>query len=126
MRMKKTRKPPKTTTKLTDDAAAKRYGVSERTVRRWRRDGAPLGDDKAMEEWLAARRQVPDGAVPGLREAKLQEIQERIRKLRLQNDVFEGRLVARSWVCERIARMCAELTSLEHKSLSNHPLQLAK
>lgn len=124
--MKKTRKPKETPTKLTDDAAAKRYGVSERTVRRWRRDGAPLDDPKAMGEWLAQRRQLPPGAVPGLAEAKLAEVEERVRRLRLANDQTEGRLVSRAWVCERIQRMCAELTSLEHESLSNHPLQLAK
>lgn len=38
---------------------AKRYRVSVRTVRRWRADGAPLGDAAKMKQWLAGRRTAP-------------------------------------------------------------------
>src|SRR5690606_24341300 len=83
-------------------------------------------DPKAMETWLASRRQVPDGALPNLAAARLEEVQERVRRLRLQNDQTEGRLVSRSWVCERIQRMGGELRALEHESISNHPVRLAE
>lgn len=39
--------------------SAKRYRVSVRTVRRWRADGAPLGDAAKMKQWLAGRRTAP-------------------------------------------------------------------
>ena len=33
-------------------------GVTERTIRNWRREGAPLDDPKAMAEWIAARKNI--------------------------------------------------------------------
>lgn len=120
--MKTKKRPPKPT----DADLAKRFGVTPKTISRWRAAGAPLGDgDRAMETWLAQRRQVPPGALPGLAQARLEEVLERVRRLRRENEVAEGRLVARSWVCERIAIMCGELSALQARSIEQHPVRLA-
>ena len=44
----------------TEKDFARRYGAQdERTVRRWKKDGAPLGDDEAMRAWLRAKVRIP-------------------------------------------------------------------
>lgn len=41
---------------------AKFYQVTERTVRRWKSDGAPLDNPKRMVSWLLTRKRIPKGA----------------------------------------------------------------
>jgi len=45
--------------KPTTKTLATKYRVSTRTIRNWKRDGAPLEDPKAMKQWLAGRRTAP-------------------------------------------------------------------
>ena len=40
---------------------AKKWGCSNRTIRQWRQEGAPLGDEAAMKPWLLSRHKVPPG-----------------------------------------------------------------
>lgn len=46
----------------TDRALATQHHVSMRTIRRWRAEGAPLGDPAKMKTWLAGRRTAPTPA----------------------------------------------------------------
>lgn len=46
-----------------DREFAKRFACSVSTLQRWRRQGAPLGDSKAMPDWLASRRTLPSGTL---------------------------------------------------------------
>jgi hypothetical protein len=43
------------------------YGVNERTLRRWKADGAPLDDEKAMQAWFATRKNLPKSVLEQLR-----------------------------------------------------------
>ena len=45
---------------------AKRYGCDVRTIARWRKEKAPLGDPAAMAVWLAERRVAPAGSASAL------------------------------------------------------------
>ncbi len=51
--------------KPTTKTLATKYRVSTRTIRNWKRDGAPLGDAAKMKHWLAARRTAPTPAENG-------------------------------------------------------------
>jgi len=42
-----------------ESALAVKYGCTPRTIRRWKRDNAPLGDAQAMTKWLSSRRTLP-------------------------------------------------------------------
>lgn len=69
------------------------YGCDERTIRNWRKEGAPLGDPVAMEEWLAARHTTPAGSQPeGLAAAKLEKLVWEAKRVRLKYE-REKRLV---------------------------------
>jgi hypothetical protein len=46
--------------KLNEKKLAEKWACDERTVRRWRKDGAPLGKP-AMRNWLAGRKHLPPG-----------------------------------------------------------------
>jgi hypothetical protein len=43
---------------MSDQKLAERFDVVPRTIRRWRKAGAPLGNGKRMRAWLAGRRHV--------------------------------------------------------------------
>ena len=47
--------------KPTDSKLASKWGCDARTIRRWRKDGAPLASVKAMHTWLATRKSLPPG-----------------------------------------------------------------
>ena len=44
-----------------DAKLASKWGCDTRTIRRWRKGGAPLGDVKEMHVWLATRKSLPPG-----------------------------------------------------------------
>jgi hypothetical protein len=44
-----------------DVKLAAKWACDERTIRRWRKDGAPLGRPAAMRVWLACRKNLPPG-----------------------------------------------------------------
>lgn len=46
---------------MNDQQAAKKWACDERTIRRWRKQGAPLDDGNKMREWLSGRREIPAG-----------------------------------------------------------------
>jgi hypothetical protein len=49
-------------TRTTDDAnLARKWACDERTIRRWRKDLAPLRDAAKMRAWLAGRKNIPLG-----------------------------------------------------------------
>jgi hypothetical protein len=43
---------------MSDQKLAERFDVTARTIRRWRKAGAPLGNGKRTRAWLAGRRHV--------------------------------------------------------------------
>jgi hypothetical protein len=45
----------------TEKSLAERWGCDVRTIRRWRKAGAPLAGDAAMRTWLLGRAKVPAG-----------------------------------------------------------------
>lgn len=48
----------------TDDRElARRWACDARTIRRWRKDRAPLDDDNRMREWLSGRKNLPPGTI---------------------------------------------------------------
>lgn len=46
-----------------DSELAKTWACSPRTIRNWRKQGAPLSDAKAMHVWLAGQRTTPAGTL---------------------------------------------------------------
>src|SRR5215472_16368594 len=48
-------------TTTSDKKLAEKYHCDERTVRRWRKDGAPLSEPAEMPAWLLSRRSIPSG-----------------------------------------------------------------
>ena len=63
---KPTVKPPKPIQTAVIAELAKRYGCDVRTIARWRKEKAPLGDPAAMAVWLAERRVAPAGSASAL------------------------------------------------------------
>ncbi|MEI6785904.1 MAG: hypothetical protein WCQ21_33885, partial [Verrucomicrobiota bacterium] len=47
--------------KPTDTKLASKWACDTRTIRRWRKAGAPLANQKAMHTWLATRKSLPPG-----------------------------------------------------------------
>ena len=47
--------------KPTDTKLAQKWGCDTRTIRRWRKDAAPLASVKEMHVWLATRKSLPPG-----------------------------------------------------------------
>jgi hypothetical protein len=43
------------------------WGISDRTFRRWKSDGAPIHDEKAMQAWLATRKNLPHSVLEKLK-----------------------------------------------------------
>ena len=63
---KPTVRPAKPSLTATVAELAKRYGCDVRTIARWRKEKAPLGDPAAMAVWLAERRVAPAGSASAL------------------------------------------------------------
>ncbi len=126
------KKPPSNTNSRsqviqTQKAAAKRLGVSARTLRNWRAEGCPgFGSDGTVDlaqvmPWAEKRLVGREGAA----DSKEEKLREEIRKLRLANDAREGRLVERAWVGERVQRAAGELNAFRAKSEAEHPTKFA-
>ena len=47
--------------KTSDSKLAQKWACDTRTIRRWRKDGAPLASVKEMNVWLAGRKSLPPG-----------------------------------------------------------------
>ena len=63
---KPTVRPAKPSQTATVAELAKLYGCDVRTIARWRKEKAPLGDPAAMAVWLAERRVAPAGSASAL------------------------------------------------------------
>src|SRR5215831_16894030 len=53
-----------------DSRLASKYRCDERTIRRWRRDGAPFDKPAEMRAWLATRKNIPPGTAALLEESR--------------------------------------------------------
>lgn len=49
-----------------DEELGRRYKCDPRTIRNYRKEGAPLDDPEAMAEWLAQRHSMPSGTAEAL------------------------------------------------------------
>lgn len=58
---------------MNDDKLAKKWGCVSRTIRNWRKAGAPLSDPAAMRTWLAAQKHLPAGTLAILTFARSKE-----------------------------------------------------
>lgn len=54
--------------------------------------------------------------------SKEQKTREEVRKLKLANDLKEGKLITRAWVVERFNRAAGEIHAARSKSEAEHPL----
>lgn len=81
-------------------------------------------------DWLAVHLHSGDGSVPGaprgsLEQKRIEEAEERIRKLKLKNDHDAGLLLKRAWIVERMARARGEIEAFRARSESEHPVSFA-
>lgn len=109
--------------------AAEAFGVNRKAITEWKNDGGIdagfLADGSVdlgkLHAWREARNEHRKGAARGI-EA---ERDQKIRKLKLANDKFEGRLVERAFVAEKMQLAAGELNSFRAKSEAEHPLRFA-
>ena len=89
-------RPPKPSQTATVAELAKRYGCDIRTIARWRKENAPLGDPAAMAGWLSERRIIPPGSaaamggvasITDLASAKLEKLILECKKLAYKLEV---------------------------------------
>jgi hypothetical protein len=83
--------------------------------------GARVHGDE-LAEWLKAN---PDVAKKKGSDLKGQKTKEEIRKLKLANDLKEGRLIERAWMAARIHIAAGKVDAFRVKSESEHPLLFA-
>lgn len=105
-------------------AAASGMGVTLAQLRAAKNGGAPgfrsnrIYSDEVLP-WIQEHGADIEEAEESLKE---QKIREEVRKLRIANELKEGRLVPRPWVAERIHRAGGELQAARAKSEAEHPL----
>jgi hypothetical protein len=63
-----------------DKALAEQYGVTTRSIRNWRSQGAPLGDAQALKIWLTSRRTIPPATRERLENAPGPTAKPKIRR----------------------------------------------
>jgi hypothetical protein len=97
-----------------DAALGKQYGVDGRTIRTWRKEGAPLDDPVAMVDWMAAKRNEPPGktASAKMHEAKLEKLRLEIERLKRGNDEAAGELIAKTKAVSNMEMVVAAAKSL--------------
>ena len=89
-----------------DTALAAKFGVTPRTVRTWRKAGAPLDDEARLHEWIAGQsRQKPDAEPASLAEARRQKICLDIRRGELELLTRRGELISLAEVADDFRRI---------------------
>jgi len=114
-------------------SAAKRYGCSESTIRRWIEEKAPLDDAEAMKAWIVDRKHAPAGtkAALGMEEgtplsrARLRKIELETQAIQHKLDVERGKYVLLSKMHEDGIRIGAVLTAELASLLNDMPGSLA-
>jgi hypothetical protein len=108
--------------------ASRALGKTARTLGYWRSEGCPgfnadgSVDLDAVRKWMKERGR--DGAKSG-NTLKNKKTAEEIRKLKLANDLKEGRLIERAWMAERIHAAAGRVDAYRLKSEAEHPLLFA-
>jgi hypothetical protein len=74
-----------------------------------------------LVEWLKTN-QPDEETLQGEISSKEQKTREEVRKLKLANDLKEGKLITRAWIVERFNRAAGELHAARSKSEAEHPL----
>lgn len=82
------KQPPKTQAQLAAD-----YHVSERTVRSWEKEGAPLANAGEMAVWIKERRSRLTADKPAMEGLKLRRLELQCDILQREKDEAEGRLL---------------------------------
>ncbi len=75
-----------------------------------------------LREWIKANPKLVKKTAGNLREIKLKE---EIRKLKLANDLREGRLIERAWMAERLLVAVGRVDAYRLRSEAEHPLRFA-
>lgn len=112
----------------TQRAAGKRLGVTTKTLRAWRAEGAPGFEADGsinlglLSPWIAARKDKQDGGI----DLKSRKMLAECVKVEMANEQKAGRLIERAWMAERIQNMAGEINGLRVKSEAEHPLKFAQ
>lgn len=77
-----------------------------------------------LEKWLAINKPA-EGELEAEVSSKEQKTREEVRKLKLANDLKEGKLITRAWVVERFNRAAGELNAARSKSEAEDPLKFS-
>ena len=78
--------------------------------------------EQELRDWLQAHPEVAKAKITGYR---MKIDKERYRKLTLENDENEKRLVPRAWVAERMQLAAGKVDAFRQKSEAEHPLLFA-
>lgn len=125
---KKTQQPLKGVVK-TQNAAAKAFKVTAKTIFNWKIEGGaaagfrPDGtiDLGLLSDWTEQRRKSKEGQIS----TREQKLLEEIRKLRLANDLKEESIIPRAWVASKMQIAAGRVNSIRTKSEAEHPLKFA-
>ena len=119
--MRATKKPsshqPQETARQRDARFAAQYGVSDRQIRTWLREKAPLDDPRSMDAWLASRLKQPAGNssdyshLADLADAKLEKLRLECRRIAFNNDQQAGLFVLKEEVGSRVSSLLADVQS---------------
>ncbi len=106
-----------------DAVLGKQYGVDGRTIRTWRKEGAPLDDPAAMVDWMAAKRNEPPGktASAKMHEAKLEKLRLECERLKRGNDELAGDLLQKKQVIADARILAAAVESQINSLISECP-----
>lgn len=106
--------PKKVSKKQQEATLAERYGVDERSIRNYKKLGAPLHDLEAMDEWIAQKRTIP-GMDPArlntLADAKLAKLQKEVERLQIRIDTERKRLIPLDDVRANMVRIASAMRS---------------
>jgi len=110
-------------------AAAASLGLNMRVLKRAKasgcqafRGGRVYADE--LQQWVRENAELVRAANSGGGDLKEQKTTEEVRKLRLANDLKEGRLIERARVAEMIRRAGGELATFRARSEAEHPTRI--
>jgi hypothetical protein len=94
------------------------WACDERTIRRWRKAGAPLDDPKRMRSWLAGQKKIPSGTAAVLKKIRSGETVESAAQ---PQKLAEGPVAALKRLGEMEARA---FTDLQRALASGDPIEI--
>ena len=111
---------------MLDQKLAELYSVSPRTIRLWRRKGAPLDEPGEMTDWIADLRRQGKGDGPDVRAARIRKLTLQIEALELTEQSEANRFVPRAKWRDAIEPMIVEIRrALRELLIDKQPTLLA-